>query len=352
MLVFDKSFEATNETTFVLDIEYTTLNIKESTDGKINIKYVMGFNGYRKKQIENRIKHYKLEANKKDNKIRFTSTNVNSINLFKYDWDSFYNTYINKAGDSLDANNKIMQKSKDSLLFEINESDFQRHMRLSGLNKKIENDKKKKTKIKGKFVASEMTIEIPPYVNLRAKFNNSEIIFKNELRNPSNINSKNSKLRFRELTNPANRFYVDGGKIKTIKITNGYYKFSNVKTIKIGEISEASLESEFSKIEIGEVVKKLNIKDFNSEYFIYNWGKEFDNATIFSSYSKWHFFLPKNGYRLTLRGKNNKVFEVTDLTKQIDLFNYDPNWLYTDSSLYGTIGEDFSNSIIYNYKQF
>ena len=51
--IFDKSFTATKATTFVIDIEFTTLFIKESSNGKVNIKYDMAFNNYRKKQIDN-----------------------------------------------------------------------------------------------------------------------------------------------------------------------------------------------------------------------------------------------------------------------------------------------------------
>ena len=72
----------------------------------------------------------------------------------------------------------------------------------------------------------------------------------------------------------------------------------------IGTVYNASIISEFSKIEIGEIREGTSITDFNSTYWFYNWSGDFKKFDMQAEYSKVNMFKPNksigspNNYRL------------------------------------------------------
>lgn len=352
--VFDKSFSTTKTTTFVIDLEDTSVIFKTSNDGKLHINYTMEFKNYKKKTIEELLKRYKLKADKEGDKITFVSKINLPKNHYRYEWEEvFYNSKLAINNQKKESEN-ILRKTKDSLLNEINESDWDRILKFSGKVKVRPNVQKWKKS--NKLYTSKMIISIPPFINIRANVINSKVFFEDDLINFTTIKSKNSKLKFKELNNQLNKFVIDGGKFKANKISNGNYMFSSVREVLIGNVESVTLNSEFSKIEIGEIGKQTKIKDFNSEYWFYNWSQDFQSFDLNSEYSKIHLFYPKANHSIKVVGNNTRHIIGKDFVANLQPTKKGEKYLmmtkepHPGKTISGEIFFDIVHGIIYTHE--
>jgi len=76
--------------------------------------------------------------------------------------------------------------------------------------------------------------------------------------------------------------------------TSGSYSFANVRQVRIGKLKNTSINSEFTKVEIGEIGKKVEIVDFTSKYLIHNFSKGFGNFKMNTEYSEINLFFPED----------------------------------------------------------
>ena len=82
------------------------------------------------------------------------------------------------------------------------------------------------------------------------------------------------------------------------------------------------MNSEFSKIEIGEIKSNVEITDFTSKFIIHNFSSSFKSFNMNTEYSEVNMFLPKNmSYYLetfgndTVHYKNGITTEITPSRK-------------------------------------
>ena len=69
------------------------------------------------------------------------------------------------------------------------------------------------------------------------------------------------------------------------KIKGGNFSFRNVRVGLFGTIENATLQTEFSKINIGELTKNVQLKDFKSKFFFYNLHNDFESISMLCEYS-------------------------------------------------------------------
>jgi hypothetical protein len=53
----------------------------------------------------------------------------------------------------------------------------------------------------------------------------------------------------------------------------------------IAEVKNTVIDSEFSKIEFGEIGENVKINDFNSTYWLYNFSEDFERFIVLAEYS-------------------------------------------------------------------
>ena len=303
-LVLKKSFEVDQNTVLNLDIDNATIQFVESTEDKIHIDYSILFNKNSEEIVYKAFKDLSASATKSGNTINLEVKNsmfLGELYYIEVDIDT-YKKHIKNYFRNIKSN-KLSYKSKDSLLKEIHFSsgpdsnDYFRKLKRENPNKHFG---KLNRKFKQKFV-----IKAPKYLALKIKALRSKINFNYDVLKPIELNSFNTYLKFKKLENSNNKFSLYSGIFQSEKVVGGTYFFKDVSKVKIGSISNTKIDSETSKLQFGEISKKVKINDFNSKLYFYNLSKDFKELECKGEYSKMTFYGVKKGnYSMSVLGHN------------------------------------------------
>ena len=172
--------------------------------------------------------------------------------------------------------------------------------------------------------------------------------------NEISMSLKHGFFKGKQLSNERNKFKIEDANFKTESLRGGSYDFINVRQGLIGSIDKVIITSEFSKIEIGEIRKDVLITDFNSEYWLYNWSKNFQQFDLYSQYSKLYYFYPDTDYSLTVVGNNTVNYVGTmkismQPTKKGEKFLMMDRKAKNNGVFAGAINLDIIDGIIYSF---
>ena len=352
--LYKQSFIVEKNAAVIFNLENVSVAIEESTDGKVHFDYSIEFSNYSKKEIDNFIKQFNVEAVQFENTITLKAMSLTKVVNQSYEIDSpngltMESDFFKKKNGS----EVKFRKSKDSIVNEINTSDY---ISIFKYFKTID-DKGKKKDIKindVKMYKSSFVIKVPNYVRLNFNGKDAQITFRNSLTNEISMTLKNGFFKGKQLSNERNKFKVDNANFKTESLFGGSYDFINVREGLIGSVDKVIINSEFSKIEIGEIRKDVLITDFNSEYFLYNWSKNFHQFDLYSQYSKLYYFYPETDYSLKAIG-NNTINYVGNIkidmqpTKKGEKFMMMERKATNNGIFAGAINLDIIDGIIYSF---
>ena len=147
--------------------------------------------------------------------------------------------------------------------------------------KDIKNTTRKEIQsIQGSYI-----IYVPKYMKLGITISSANINFEGTFTSLISAVLQESKVQATELLHKNNVFNFVNGTFKVKKIIGGNFSFKNITSVLIGQIENAVLETEFSAIAIGEIIQNVEIKDFKSNFFIYNLGDNFESINMICEYS-------------------------------------------------------------------
>lgn len=310
--ILKRSVKVDKNTSVILNFENIYVAVEESTDGKIHFDYKIEFEGYSKKEIQKKLNEVAAELSNSDNHVTLKAKSLNQITFQSFKLTSDHGLYIeddlfNKKSDS------VMRKTKDSLLGQIRNNNRTHWSKnplefINGRFKKIDKEGNLSNIRKGNvdILRSQFVVKIPPFVKLNINAKNSGVHFRNDMQNELSITTKQGTLKAKALENLYNIIRIDNANFEAERISGGSYNFKNVKAGKIGSTDRVKIDSEFSRIEIGEIDTNTIITDFNSEYWLYNWSDNFERFNLYSEYSKIHLFYPKANHRMKVVGNNTK----------------------------------------------
>lgn len=305
--IYDESFSTDANTILVLNLKNAAAQVVTSKDNNVHITYTKEFKNTRRKHIEAQLNLLSVDGKKEGNKITYT-TNAknNSVYVNKMVWeDMLIGNFEKKNLDSLPK--PLQRKTLDSVLLEIKSSDILYRNKLFGALKI--KPRVKKWKSSDQLIITKMIIEIPEHIHVRATLENSNLVFMDDFYNRATMNVRNTKIKFKSVGNPLNILDVDNGYFYANNIVAGDYTFANTKNVIIGELSNAKINSEFTKVEIGKTGKNITVFDFNSKYSFYNFSENFGELKMNSDYSEINLFLPKQSeYYVETFGHNTVHF--------------------------------------------
>ena len=357
--IHTESFTADRNTTAIFNLDNITVALEESTDGKLHVDYIMEFDGYSKKEINSFLDEIKVEVGKFDNHITLSASSKSKISMETFEFNTTDAITINQSFFE-SKKDSVRRKSLDALRLEIEQNNHS----IQGNSLKYINDRFKKVDKNGKvtnfkkvglkMMRSHFTIKIPPYLKLTVNAKETGVYARHNLRNELSITLNGGTVKTKLISNPYNKVKIENATLEAIGIVGGDFEFKNVKNGKIGSIKNAKITSEFSKVEIGEIQKNTIITDFNSEYYFYNWAKDFKRFNLYSEYSKIYFFYPKLDYSFKIIGNNTKNFigkytiEMQP-TKKGEKFNMMERKSQGNGEFSGEIFFDIIHGIIYSY---
>jgi len=134
-------------------------------------------------------------------------------------------------------------------------------------------------------IRSKYEIYIPSFMAIEMMADNANIFFEDTFTNAIRGSFKESTLKANTLHNEKNMFSFMNGSIRIKEISGGRFMFRNISKGLIGKVENAILETEFSKIDIGEITKNVQFTDFKSDFLIYNLGENFESIKMTCEYS-------------------------------------------------------------------
>jgi hypothetical protein len=359
--VYSERFSADKNTTAIFNLENTTVSIQTSTDGEVHFDYILEFDGYSKKDIEEKLKTIKVEATKFENHITLVSNSVTQISNVTFAYDAPKGLVLDYDGKQI-LNDSIVRKSKDSIMAEIRYNAFGKinapfkyfsdRFKTTDDDGKLENIPRANVKI----LRSQFVIKIPPYLKLKINGKDAQVTMRDNSINELSVELKRGYFYAKQLDNKYNLFTIKNASLRAEAIIGGRYNLNNISKGLLGSIENATITSEFSKIEIGELRRDVKITDYNSEYFFYNWNTNFDRFDLFSEFSKIHLFYPKyHDFSLKVTGNNTKSIYGKGIeinmqpTGDGTKFNMLERKTNGDGHFSGAINFDIVRGIIYNY---
>lgn len=353
--VLEKAFDTNTNTNAVLNLNNTNVLIEASNDGKMHFDYVVEFENYSKKEIKTILADIKIEATSFENNIHLETNSFGHAVSYKLDAGFILSeAYFEKHRKKDSA---YVRKSKDSIIQQIHASTLDNFKQLSKYIKVVD-DKGKTSDFKRRNVQikkSRFVIKVPPYVKLNILAENSNITINHDLLNELNLTCVGGVFKAKHLQNPHNNVEVNDASLKIESIVHGLYSFKKVKKGMIAEVNNTVIESEFSKIEFGEIGENVRLIDFNSEFWFYNWASNFKRFDLDSEYSKIHFFHPKNDYSMKVVGNNTinyigeikLVLQPTRNGEKYTMLEHKPKG---DENFSGAIHIDIIHGIIYSHE--
>lgn len=320
--VIQKSAEANKSTSVIFNLDNIAVAFEESTDGKIHFDYVMEFDGYSKKKMKSIIDSVSVEVSNSDNHITLKAKSNTLVGFETFQFETSEAITMNNVfrTPNLDS---IVRKSKDSLSKELqskNSGTLKNPLKyMNERFKLVDKNGKSKNITRGSFkiMRSQFVIKLPPFVKLTINAKNSSLYFRNDIQNELNITSNDGAVYAKSIANAYNKIKIEDANFEAESIIGGDFTFKNVYKGKVVQTEKVNINSEFSKIEIGEIGEATKITDFNSEYWFYNWTNDFKRFNLYAEYSKVHLFYPKANHSLKLVGNNTKSiigknqFEIT-----------------------------------------
>lgn len=128
-------------------------------------------------------------------------------------------------------------------------------------------------------------IYVPSYLMMNLHVTNANIHFDGKFTNHIEASFEQSKLLASELNNEQNSISFMNGSVKVKKMVGGSYAFRNITEGLIGQLDNVVMQTEFSKFRFGELTENVRIKDFKSDFMIYNLGENFKTIDMMCEYS-------------------------------------------------------------------
>lgn len=317
--IFKNSYDTKDLDYISLNLNGTYVEFSLSEDDNIHFDYTLEFENYSKKEIESKLNDIKTEAKIQDGVLEFSTNGSKVSSNVSYSIETLYG--LTFEGDFInfkEKNNREFRKSKQYFL-EINSSSRGKSFKeyLKNLSEVDNKGKKRKIKTRDvKILKTKFSIKIPKRIMVRLMVENSNLIFKDDIKNQLVINARTTQLKFQNIQNPFNVLDIVNGSIRANIVEGGTYKFTHIDEVQIAQVKDLSIDAEFSKIKIGEISKNVRLVDFNSKLWLYNFAENFGDFNMTSNYSEINLFYPENmDYFIETFGANTVHYTAGLVTK-------------------------------------
>ncbi len=305
--ILNKNFPANENTILNLDLDNVAVVLEESFDGKIHFDYNIFFGKYSKKKREAISKEVDVAVSKKNNLVSLKVNNSMYMGI-NHESDISMDSLkvVLKDYVNYKKSNKFKYKTKDSIITEIRNS--------SGSNltdfikrKKINYEDNKVIR-KNKMFVRVFKIKVPKNIQIKLKSINSTVIIRYDLNKKFTANTFKGNLKFKKILAKENRIIASNGIFQAEEINNGRIEFLDMNKVVIGEMSNISIATETSRIQIGEIGENVDFNDFNSKLYLYNFSEKFTKFNLKGDYSELNLYnITKSNFSMDVFGHNTTL---------------------------------------------
>ena len=305
-VVLNKVFETNSKTTSVLNFTKTHVSIEPSFDGKMHFYYTVDFENFTKEDQEKAIETLQVTLTEFENNIHLESSSItNAQTKFILKGDDALIIEDDLFGNKKQFTSSFKSKSKDSIVKLIANSKNELSNFMKMLKTVDDSGNKKALDTKNMTIQrSDFVIKIPSHVRLNILAKDSNITIVEAMENELKITAVGGTFKAKHMANEFNDIEVSDGTILIETIKGGDYELKNVRNGLIAGIENATITTEFSKIEFGEIRSKVTLNDFNGDLWFHNFSSDFKRFNLNAEYSKINLFYPKDDYSLDTYGHN------------------------------------------------
>lgn len=338
---YQKSFKVNKDTQLNFETQNVDVVFKTWDKDEVKLDFIVEFDNYSEKEIKEIsngiVTSTQMESRLNDEQyLHIRTASITSIGRLSYQLKEDNYISITNLGD------ESKEKNSYRSVAEINKEIASRGVGIKEMSGYIitkkdsiplaDIDKSKHTSIQR--IRSAYNVYIPNYMMLRITAANANVDLEGKFINPIKASLVESTLKADELAHEKNQISVMNGTVKIKKITGGSYAFKNVTNGLFGQLEAARIQTEFSKVTIGEIVKDVAFRDFKSNFFIHKLGENFTSITMECEYSDIKLYTNKNQkYYLKAIG-HNAVLKDGDIKVIIQ-----PNRNHEKTNMF-TRGED------------
>ncbi len=315
--LYTKTYSSDANTTAFIELNNTSLEIQKSLDNKIHLDFSIDFYKYSDKQKKEYLERHSINFNKDNNHI-LINIKKNQSNQFSSVSEFFFKN---------DSTNFSEKKTTEMIISEVDNYNGISSLVKEFIERSSKTEKEKQNRIekynkrsyRWKKATDNFILKIPENLQLTIKVNKSKIDITEEIKNHVTIRAQKSELKIKALSNKKNDIRLNHGLFFIESIQGGIYNLSSVYRNIIGQIKNCEIESEFSKVQIGEIQENVNINDYNSHYVIYNWANIFNIFNFNSEYSKINIHSPTTIYSGEISSNNSKLTLPNTFSKNTEL---------------------------------
>jgi hypothetical protein len=301
-VLLKKSYNVDENAILNLDLDNANVHIIASKDDKIHFNYEMTFYNYSGRKIDDLLEESLIKTSKKQNQIFLKVKNSAYLGIdikhrFNFDFKDFknpinnvYKDYIRNYSKTF-RDKKYLYITKDSLIEEINfsiGSDMDNYIKRDIDNFPLKKPLKTDKKIEKNFI-----IEVPKYVRLKIKAMESDIKCDYDIPTEFSMDSFKGTFKFRKINGKNNQIISSNGILETYGIRNTKIDLRDMSKVNIGSISSSKVKLESSRIQIGEIGENVEINDFSSKLYFYNFNQNFIKFNFVGDYSELNLYKVK-----------------------------------------------------------
>ncbi|KAB8152266.1 hypothetical protein EZY14_014570 [Kordia sp. TARA_039_SRF] len=319
---YQKTFSVTEKTQLRFQTNNIDVTFKTWNKDEVKVDFSIDFKNYSEKEIKNISDNIVVSARMQSSMdnvdyLQIENSSPNSVGRLSYQLKS---GEIRLENLSWDSDSEKKHKSVSDIHREIDTSDagfkdlegyvlFENGEKVP--LKDIDNSSNKQIlSIRSRYV-----VYVPKYMTIDMMADNATITFDGTFTNAIHGSFKEGNLHAETLQNENNNMAIINGNLKVKQISGGRYMLRNISNGLIGELENAMIDTEFSKISIGEIKKNIKFRDFKSKFFFYNLGENFELIEMVCEYSdinifndkKLHYYLEAYGHDAILNDGGTKI---------------------------------------------
>lgn len=343
-VLYRGEIEVKKAKTLKLEVKNIPLKIIESLDDKIYFDLSMEFNNHSEKEINSYKKRLKVAKEIVGNTIEVTIQSTRKISPIESKLSHGFELKIPKIElKNLKAKNRT-RKTKNEVVSQIFTKELEEHSLGVVLLEAMKKDKKAQIR------EAHFILRVPKHLKFEIEAKESSLSVEGLKMNKATINVSNGNFQGFSMINT--KLELKEGVLNLAEFEGGSIKLLNASKTLIGSIKKADIETESSKIEIGEIGENVNIKDFNSKLFLYNFSLDFKEFTLTGEYSKIHFYEPNNDFSITAFGNDTTFYfdehtVVSQPSKENKRFKMMHRASKNNKPFSGNIKFDIMHSIFY-----
>ena len=343
--IYKKSIGTKANTTLNIKVTNLPITFEESQDDQLHFDFQLEFKNYSAREVQEIIDKIDIKTLTRENIIEYDVRSEDAISHSHYTLNSKEDNGFFIDLDDLNLGlgkkkKKVNQyKSRDSLLQEIRASETSQGSLFDMMKVLTKDGKKKKIDTKTiQVLKAKFTVKIPTHVRLNLKGEEAQVFMEDDFNQHVDISLKKGMFRAKQINNERSSINVEDLSFTAENLSIERLKLKDVSRALIGSLEKADCRFMGSRAELGYLGKGVNIQDYNSKIFFYNFDQKFEELLFKGEYTDLFVYDIENKVKIKAKGNITLKFDESNAVSRASNIGVKPQM--TTTSLEKNVDED------------